>query len=236
MSEVWNNYLSLSPLFGITLSLLAYTLAYRLYLLSAGNPLCNPVLISIILVIGFLLLARIEYSFYFDGAQYIHFFLGPATVALAIPLHQQLDKLKRHYFPIIVAIVTGIFIGVTSSVLIARLFGASVLTQLSLVPKSVTAPIAMGISEQLGGLPSLTAAVVIITGIVGALIGSKLFTLIGITDDSVKGVALGVTAHGIGTARAFQISKEMGAFSGMAMAITALLSALILPWLAPWFF
>jgi len=111
------------------------------------------------------------------------------------------------------------------------LLGASVQTQLSLAPKSVTAPVAMGISEMIGGLPSLTAGLVVVTGIIGAILGTRLFSLIRIRDDSVKGIAMGVTAHGIGTARAFQISPEMGAFSGLAMALSTFVTAFILPWL-----
>jgi putative effector of murein hydrolase len=116
-------------------------------------------------------------------------------------------------------------------VFIARLFGASLQTQLSLAPKSVTAPVAMGISEKIGGLPSLTAVLVVVTGIVGALFGTKILALLGIRDDSIKGIAMGVTAHGIGTARSFQVSPEMGAFSGLAMALSAFATAVILPWL-----
>ena len=121
-----------------------------------------------------------------------------------------------------------------SSVALARLFGASLQTQLSLAPKSVTAPVAMGISEQIGGLPSLTAVMVVATGILGAILGTKLFALLHIRDDSVKGIAMGITAHGIGTARAFQVSTEMGAFSGLAMALSTFTTALVLPWLLQW--
>ena len=121
-----------------------------------------------------------------------------------------------------------------SSVFIARWFGASLQTQISLAPKSVTAPVAMGISESIGGLPSLTAVLVVVTGILGAVLGTKLFDLLRIRDDSVKGIAMGITAHGIGTARAFQVSAEMGAFSGLAMALSAIFSALLLPGLLDW--
>ncbi|MFT7491989.1 MAG: putative effector of murein hydrolase, partial [Pseudohongiellaceae bacterium] len=122
-------------------------------------------------------------------------------------------------------------LGAVSSVFIAKWLGADIQTQLSLAPKSVTAPVAMGIAEKIGALPSLTAALVVMTGVTGALICTLLFSLLGIKDNSVKGIAVGVAAHGIGTARAFKISAEMGAFSGLAMALSTLISALTLPWL-----
>lgn len=230
LTRIWV-YLSASPLLGLTMTLVAYSLAYRLYLRSGSNPLLNPVVTSVTALILFLLATDTSYDDYFDGAQFVHFLLGPATVALAIPLYQQFNKLKQVWLPVTVALVTGVVVGAFSSVAIARLLGASLETQLSLAPKSVTAPVGMAISEQIGGLPSLTAALVVVTGIIGAVIGSKLFDLMGIRDDSVKGIAMGMTSHGIGTARAFQVSAQMGAFSGLAMALSAFLYSVFLPWL-----
>ena len=230
LTRIWV-YLSASPLLGLTMTLVAYSLAYRLYLRSGSNPLLNPVVTSVTALILFLLATDTSYDDYFDGAQFVHFLLGPATVALAIPLYQQFNKLKQVWLPVTVALVTGVVVGAFSSVAIARLLGASLETQLSLAPKSVTAPVGMAISEQIGGLPSLTAALVVVTGIIGAVIGSKLFDIMGIRDDSVKGIAMGMTSHGIGTARAFQVSAQMGAFSGLAMALSAFLYSVFLPWL-----
>jgi predicted murein hydrolase (TIGR00659 family) len=190
--------------------------------------------IAVALLIVFLLSAGIDYASYFDGAQFVHFLLGPATVALAVPLYQQLPKLRRLWAPVLIATVIGVAVGTASSVGLARLFGADLQTQLSLAPKSVTAPVAMGIAEQVGGLPSLTAVLVVLTGILGAVLGNRLFRLLRIRDDSVKGIAMGITAHGIGTARAFQLSREMGAFSGLAMALSALASAVLVPLLLDW--
>jgi predicted murein hydrolase (TIGR00659 family) len=209
---------------------------YNLYIRRQSNPLLNQVLFSITSIITLILITDTSYQTYFDGAQYIHFLLGPATVALAVPLFEQLPKLKRLWLPVLVSIVGGVVIGVISAVLIARGLGVSLEIQLSIVPKSVTAPVAMSISEQIGGLPALTAAFVVITGITGALLGIHILRLAGIKDDAVKGIAMGVTSHGIGTARAFQVSQEMGAFSGLAMALTALTTAVILPWLMQWLF
>ena len=230
LAAVWV-YLSTTPLLSLTITLVAYSMAHRLYVYANANPLLNPVLTSVAFLISLLVLTDTPYDKYFEGGQFVHFLLGPATVALAVPLYQQCSKLRRLFIPITVAIICGVIIGALSSVSIALLLDASTQTQLSLAPKSVTAPVAMGISEQIGGLPSLTAALVVITGIIGAAIGTKLFALLRIKDDSVKGIAMGITAHGIGTARAFQISGEMGAFSGLAMALSAFASALILPWL-----
>lgn len=230
LASIWI-YLSASPLLGLSMTLLTYSLAYRLYIYANSSPLLNPVLTTVTLLIIFLLATDISYKAYFEGGQFIHFLLGPATVALAIPLYQQLSKLKKAWLPILITIISGVMIGAFSSISIAWFLGASTETQLSLAPKSVTTPVAMGISELIGGIPSLTAILVVITGIIGAIIGTKLFELMRIKDDSVKGIAMGITAHGIGTARAFQVSSEMGAFSGLAMALSAFASAVILPWL-----
>jgi predicted murein hydrolase (TIGR00659 family) len=235
LAVIWV-YLSTTPLIGLTLTLVVYSLTYQLYIRSQSSPLLNPVLVSITVIICVLLITDTSYQTYFDGAQYIHFLLGPSTVALAVPLYEQLPKLKRLWLPVLISIVGGVFIGVISAVLIARGLGVSLEIQLSIAPKSVTAPVAMGISEQIGGLPSLTAAFVVITGIIGALLGVHILKLARIKDDAVKGIAMGVSSHGIGTARAFQMSQEMGAFSGLAMALTALTTAIALPWLIQWLF
>ena len=238
LSAIWV-YLSASPLLGLVITLLAYSLAHRVYVLNRCNPLLNPVVVAVIGLITVLKLTNTAYETYFEGGQYVHFLLGPATVALAVPLHQQFSKLKQLWLPVAIALLTGVVVSAVSAVAIASLFGASVQTQLSLAPKSVTAPVAMGISEQIGGLPSLTAALVVTTGILGAAIGHKLFQhklfqRMGIASgashsDAIKGIAMGVAAHGIGTARALQESAEMGAFSGLAMALSALTTAAIIP-------
>ncbi len=233
LAAVWV-YLSASPLFGLTMTLIAYGIAHRVYRLAKSNPLLNPVVTAVGMLIVLLLTTRMPYQDYFDGAQFVHFLLGPATVALAIPLYRQFAKLKKLWLPVLVALVVGVTIGGVSAVKIAQWLGADTQTLLSLAPKSVTAPVAMGISERLGGLPSLTAVLVVTTGIIGAVLGTRLFDLLRIRDDSVRGVAMGVAAHGIGTARAFQVSAEMGAFAGLAMALSALLASILLPWVVEW--
>jgi predicted murein hydrolase (TIGR00659 family) len=230
LTSIWI-YLSAFPLLWLTVTLIAYNLAHRLYVYANHNPLLNPVATAITVLIGFLLLTDTSYRDYFEGAKFIHFLLGPATVALAIPLYSQLSKLKKIWLPLTVTLVSGVILGAMSSIFIAWILGGSLKTLLSLAPKSVTTPVAMGISETVGGIPSLTAVLVVATGILGAVVGTRFLDLIRIRDDSTKGVAMGIAAHGIGTARAFQISSEMGAFSGLAMALSALATALLLPWL-----
>jgi predicted murein hydrolase (TIGR00659 family) len=233
IATIWV-YLSTTPLLGLTVTLVAYGVAYRLYQRANANPLLNPVVLAVALLIGLLLATNTSYEAYFTGGQFVHFLLGPATVALAVPLYRQLPKIRRLWLPVLVATLGGVVIGALSSVALARLFGASLQTQLSLAPKSVTAPVAMGISEKIGGLPSLTAVLVVATGILGAVLGTRLFALLRVRDDAAKGIAMGITAHGIGTARAFQVNPEMGAFSGLAMALSTFTTAIVLPWLLRW--
>ncbi len=235
LAEIWV-YLSTSPLLGLTITLVAYSVAHRVYVFTNANPLLNPVVTAIVLLIVVLLLTGTSYADYFAGAQYVHFLLGPATVALAIPLYQQAANLRKLWLPLSITLFSGVSIGALSAVLLAKFLGAGVQTQLSLAPKSVTTPVAMGISENIGGLPSLTAAFVVVTGIFGAIVGTKLLALLRFKDNTTIGVALGLAAHGIGTARAFQVNSEMGAFAGLAMALSAFITAVILPWLVeiPW--
>jgi predicted murein hydrolase (TIGR00659 family) len=228
LNAIWV-YLSASPLLGLTATLLAYQLAYALYARSKFNPLVNPVAIAVAVLALILIATGTPYQTYFDGAQFVHFLLGPATVALAIPLYQQLEKLKRNWVAFLVGSLAGSTAAVVTAMGMAALLGASKATMLSLAPKSVTTPIAMGISEKIGGLPSLTAVLVIATGILGAVLARGILNLMRITDQSTRGFALGVTAHGIGTARAFQVSQEMGAFAGLAMGVSGVLTALLLP-------
>jgi predicted murein hydrolase (TIGR00659 family) len=229
-TQIWV-YLSATPLLGLSITLLAYIAGMHLYAKSAANPLVNPVAIAIVLIIIYLFISDSTFETYFDGAQFVHFLLGPATVALAVPLYLQLAKLKAIWIPLLISVLIGSATASLSSVGIAWLLSASRQTILSMAPKSMTTPIAMGVSEQLGGLPSLTAVLVISTGIIGAVMGTRLFQIMRIQDDSVKGVAMGLNSHGIGTARAFQVSPEMGAFSGLGMALMAFSGPILVPWL-----
>jgi predicted murein hydrolase (TIGR00659 family) len=227
-------YLAASPLLWLSLTLVCYLIALRVYRLGRESPWLNPVAIAVGLLIALLVLTGTPYETYFDGAQFVHFLLGPATVSLAIPLYRQRHRLRSLALPIVAGLLASILAAASSAVGLGMLLGADAETLISLAPKSVTAPVAMGISEKLGGLPSLTAVLVVSTGILGAVLGTGLFRLLGINDDAVKGFALGATSHGIGTARAFQVSPAMGAFAGLAMALSAFATALLLPSIARW--
>lgn len=228
-------YLSTAPLTGLTVTLVAYLLAYTFHQKTNTHPLSNTVLISVILLIVILKLTDTEYSTYFEGAQFIHFLLGPVTVALAIPLFKQFDQVKRIFIPIIVSMFIGIFVGTIAVLFIAKLLGADLATQISLSARSVTAPVAMGIAEKIGGIPSLTAVLAVLTGIIGAVIGTQYLKFLNIKDNSIKGIAIGNSSHGIGTARAFTLNSTMGAFAGLSMALAALMNALLIPWIVKLF-
>ena len=228
LGEIWV-YLSATPLLGLTITLLAYQAAYWLYARSGLNPLANPVALSVAVLVALLLATGTPYATYFEGAQFVHFLLGPATVALAVPLYANIDRLKKNLLPLVGALLAGSVTAAASAVAIGWALGASRETLLSLAPKSVTTPIAMGIAEKLGGLPSLTAVLVVCTGILGAVLARGTLNLLRIDDHAVRGFAVGVAAHGIGTARAFQVSETMGAFAGLAMGLNGLVTAFLFP-------
>ncbi|MEH6457135.1 MAG: LrgB family protein [Cocleimonas sp.] len=224
-------YLSTSPLTGLTITLIAYLIAYVIHQKTNTHPLTNSVLISVVILITVLMLSGTEYKTYFEGAKFIHFLLGPATVALAVPLYRQFENVKRLLIPILISMTLSIIVGTSSVILIAKALNADLTIGLTLAARSVTAPVAMGISEKIGGIPSLTAVLAVITGIIGAAIGTQFLSALGIKNKEVQGIALGNASHGIGTARAFTLSNKMGAFAGLAMALAAILNALMLPWI-----
>ena len=228
IADIWV-YLSASPLLGLTLTLVAYQAAYWIYQRAGFNPLLNPVLLAIVMLVSALTLTDTAYAVYFDGAKFVHFLLGPATVALAVPLYLQFDRLKKLALPLACALLAGSVTAIVSAVGIAWLLGAADGTLLSVAPKSVTAPIAMGIAEKIGGIPSLTAVLVIMTGVSGAMMAKYVLDALRIRDHGVRGFAVGVAAHGIGTARAFQLSEQAGAFAGLGMGLNGLLTAVLMP-------
>ena len=228
LADIWV-YLSASPLLGLSITLVAYLSGDWIYRRAGMHPLLNPVLLAVAALTVFLIATDMPYATYFEGAQFVHFLLGPATVALAVPLYFNLAKLRRMWLPLLGGLVAGSLTAIVSVVGIARLLGGTTQTLLSLAPKSVTTPVAMGIADKLGGLPSLTAILVIATGILGAALGPLVLNGLRVRDPATRGFAMGVTAHGIGTARAFQESEQAGAFSGLAMGLNALLTALLLP-------
>jgi predicted murein hydrolase (TIGR00659 family) len=235
LTQLWV-YLSTKPLTGLTMTLVAYAIGFWLYQKSNRNPVCNPVVIAIAIIAAILHVTGTPYSVYFDGAQFVHFLLGPATVALAVPLFRQMETLKRALPVIIFGVLFGSLMATASTVAIAHLLGASMETLASLAPKSVTTPVAMGIAKEIGGVPALTAVCVIVTGIVGATLGPAVMNIVGLTDWRARGFAMGVAAHGIGTARAFQVNQTAGAFSGLSMGLNTIATALTVPFLWHWLF
>ncbi|HJV06308.1 MAG TPA: LrgB family protein [Chromobacteriaceae bacterium] len=221
-----------SPLTGIFVTLLAYKLAVLFNRRCHGHPLSNPVLIGVLLVVSWMLLTGTDYRGYMKGAQFIQMLLGPATVALAVPLYGNLARLKRAAGPLALSIGVGGLVGIVSAVGLGWLAGLPHEVLLSLTTRAVTTPIAMSVSQGIGGVPELSAMFVILSGIFGAVIVKPLFGLLRLTDDMVLGVATGVSAHGIGTARVFQLSEMAGAFSGLAMGLNGLITAVLVPLLA----
>ncbi|SBV98851.1 conserved hypothetical protein; putative inner membrane protein [uncultured Alphaproteobacteria bacterium] len=226
-------YLASAPLFWLTLTLAVFQALNWVFVRSRRMPLLNPVLWSIVVLGGLLTLTGTGYSSYFEGAQFIHFLLGPATVALAVPLYRQFDQVRRSLVALGVALPAGCVIAAGAAVGLAGLLGADRATLVSLSPKSVTTPIAMGVSEALGGVPSLTAVFVILTGVTGAVTAAATYRILKIRDPRAMGFGLGLAAHGLGTARAFQFGETAGAFAGMAIGLNGLATAVLLPILLP---
>jgi predicted murein hydrolase (TIGR00659 family) len=228
LADIWV-YLAREPLAALTATLLAWLAALRLQRLLRGHPLANPVLLAVALLAGGLLATGIDYRDYFQGAQFVHFLLGPATVALAVPLYRQWALVRQSAAAALLAVLGGGMFAAAAGVGIALALDAAPEVTASLAPRSVTTPVAMGIAERIGGLPSLTAAVVILSGIVGAALGPAMLTLMRVKDWRARGLAIGTAAHGIGTARALSVNATAGAFSGLAMGLNAIATALLLP-------
>jgi predicted murein hydrolase (TIGR00659 family) len=222
-------FLSQSPLLWLTVTLLTYAVADAVSLVTGRHPLANPVLHSIWIIGAFLLLTGTSYTTYFAGAQFVHFLLGPATVALAVPLYENRKVVVAAILPMLAALVVGSATAIFSVMLLAEAAGLPRVVVLSLAPKSVTAGVAMGISESLHADPSLAAVAVVITGIMGAIIVTPLMNRLGITDFRARGFAVGIAAHGIGTARAFQVDAVAGVFASIAMSLNALLTSFLVP-------
>jgi predicted murein hydrolase (TIGR00659 family) len=226
-------YLAASPLLWLTATLSAYVAADMISARLGRHPLANPVVIAAAALVALLLATGTDYAAYFDGAQFVHFLLGPATVALAIPLWRNFALVRRALLPMAAALLAGSVTAAASAVAIAWAFGAPPEVLASLALKSTTAPIAMELSKSLGGIPALTAVLVVLTGITGAVIVTPLMNALKITNFAARGFAAGVASHGIGTARAFQVSEIAGTFAGIAMGLNgALTSLLVLLWLA----
>jgi len=233
LGTIWV-YLQSTPLLGLTVTLVGWQAAVALSRTLRDHPLANPVLIAILLLSALLLATRTPYSAYFQGAQYVHFLLGPATVALAVPMYAAWNQIRHSAPAIIPAILAGTLTSAVSVMLIAHTLGASRQVVLSLAPKSVTTSIAMGIAEQIGGNPSLAAAFVLLTGLASIVAGPPLWRLLRITDWRARGLAAGTAGHGLATARVLLLHETAGAFGGLAIGLNGIVTALLVPPLARW--
>ena len=227
-------YLESTPLLGLVSTLVAWQAAVACSRALGDRPAANPVLIAIALLAGLLVLTRTPYAAYFQGAQYIHFLLGPATVALAVPMHAALGGIRRSAHAILPAILAGAAVSAGSAMLIARALGGSRTVVLSLAPKSVTTPIAMGVAEGIGGNASLAAVFVLMTGLTGIALGPPLLRLVRVNDWRARGLAAGTAAHGLATARILLLNETAGAYGGLAIGLNGVLTAVIVPPLARW--
>lgn len=227
-------YLSATPLFGLTATLVCYLGAQALYARAGQAAWANPVLWTVLALAALLGASGTPYPRYFAGAQFIHFLLGPAVVALGWPLWQRRAQLRRRGLALLAAALAGGAAAAASAVAIGWALGLPPAVLRSMAPKSVTAPVAMGLAEQLGGIPALAAAMAVLTGLVGAIAGPYLFNALRIASPEVRGFALGTAAHGIGAARAMQAHPDAGAYAGLALGLQVVLAALLMPPLAAW--
>lgn len=233
LATFWS-YLSSQPLLWLTATVVAYVIGDALSQRAGRHPLANPVLAAVLVIAVLLWASGTGYDVYFEGAQFIHFLLGPATVALAVPLCANLVAMRRAALPMVAALAAGSVTAILSTIGLASLFGLPKTIVISLAPKSATAPVALGISESLGGSPTLTAMLVILTGIIGAIVVTPLMNALRIRDWRARGFAVGIAAHGIGTARAFQVHETAGAFAGTGMALNAVLTSVLAPVIVGW--
>lgn len=222
-------YLTRTPLLWLTVTLIAYALADALSARLGRHPLANPVLMSVVLVGGLLVGSGTDYATYFAGAQFVHFLLGPATVALALPLWENRALVAKSAVPMLAALVAGSVSAAVSALAVVWAFGAPKAVLVAIAPKSVTAGVAMSITEGMGGDPALTAVLVILTGMIGAILVTPLMNALGIRDYRARGFAVGLASHGIGTARAFQVDPVAGTFAGVAIGLNAVMTAVIVP-------
>jgi len=227
-------YLQTTPLFWLTATLGAYLIADSLAKAAGRHPLVNPVAIAIALIAILLGLTGADYQTYFNGAQFVHFALGPATVALGVPLYRNLGLVRRNLLPMAAALAVGALVAIVSALLVAKALGAPRAVLVSLAPKSITAGVAMAVSEQLGGAPPLTAVLVIATGILGAIVVTPLMNALRIRDYAARGFAVGLASHGIGTARAFAVDPVAGVFAGLGMGLNAVVTPALIPAILPW--
>jgi len=227
--EIWV-YLSGSPLLALILTLAAYQVGVMIYERTQLNPLANPVLIAVTLIALSITALDMPYATYFEGAQFVHFLLGTATVSLAVPIYQALPSLRGRVLPLVAALIGGGVTSIVSAVAIARLLGADESIVGAMVVKSITAPIGMGVAERIGASPTLTAVFAVTTGILGAALARFVLDALRCREWWQRGFAIGVASHGIGTSRAFSVNPEAGTYAGLAMGLHGVLGAVAIPW------
>ncbi len=223
----------MEPLFNSTLFILilvfvAYSIGVQLFRVTKLS-IFNPVLVAVVVVIALLYILDIEYESFRKGSEILDFMLGPSVVAIGYVLYEQMDRIKDRLLSIVVSVSVGAFVGVASVIILCRLLGCDDVIAHSMQPKSVTAPIALSLSKQLGGVSSVTVVAVIIAGISGSVIAPSLLKLFGVNNPIAKGLAMGSAAHGIGTARALQIGAIEGAVSGLAIGLMGVATSLVIP-------
>jgi predicted murein hydrolase (TIGR00659 family) len=226
--HVWA-YLQTQPLLGLTATVCVWELSVWLDARAGHKPVTNPTVLSIVILAAALLVTRTPYAAYFTGAQYVHFLLGPATVALAVPMYANLPAIKKHFLAIIVSLSAGSIVAASSAMLIAKALGAPAQVVISLGPKSVTTPIAMGIAQNLGGQPPLTAVFVMITGMFGTIVCTAVLRLVRVKDWRAQGLAAGTAAHGLATSQMLRLNETAGAFGGLAIGLNGIVTSLVLP-------
>lgn len=217
-----------NPIFGVVITIIAFNLSKKLNK-KLNTPIVNPVLISVIGIIVFLHLFQLDYLVYNKGGSIISFFLGPATVVLGVPLYKQRKLLKDKFFPIIMGILIGSTSGLISIIFLSKLFHLEELLMHSLIPKSTTSAIAMDISKSIGGNPSMTIGFVIVTGVFGYIVAPSLLDKFKVNDKVAKGVAIGTSAHVIGTVRALELGEIEGAMSSLAIGVAGLMTVVLAP-------
>lgn len=227
MNFLENEFFLLAVTFGV------FFLA-KLFQKKTGLMLLNPILLTIAVLIVFLKLAGISYETYSEGGKLIEFWLKPAVVALGVPLYLQLETIKKQLLPILLSQLAGCFVGVASVVIIAKLMGASEEIIYSLAPKSVTTPIAMEVTQSLGGIPSLTAAVVVCVGLLGGILGFKTLRLMHVGSPMAQGLSMGTAAHAVGTSAAMDVSRKYGAFASLGLTLNGIFTALLTPTILRW--
>jgi putative effector of murein hydrolase len=229
------NYIQSTPLTWLIITLASFKIGIIIYEKFNKHTLLQPIIIAYVMLLSLIIYTNTSFEEYFKSVEIIHFFLGPATVALALPLYKNLKYIKSLFLPIMLTLfIAGIF-SIVVAVSLLWIFGAELPTILSMTTKSITAPIAIITSEQIGAIPSLAVGFVLITGIIGALFGTIVFKFIKIKHDTSKGFALGLVSHGIGTARAIEISEKAAAFSALAMGLSGIFTAIFLPMIITFF-